>query len=61
MRGATYFESAYSPSIFWVDIDKLSLADGAKPAKLDLADRPILAGEASANFVEAEPFSFLGH
>jgi len=56
-----FFESAYSPSIFWVDIDKLSLADGAKPAKLDLADRPILAGEASANFVEAEPFSFLGH
>jgi choloylglycine hydrolase len=54
-----YFESSYSPTIFWVDIDKLNLAPGSKPAKLDLKSKPILAGEASAKFAPAEPFKFL--
>lgn len=56
-----YFESAYSPSIFWVDLDKLKLAPGSKPARLDLSDRPIIAGEASDRFVATEPFKFLSH
>jgi penicillin V acylase-like amidase (Ntn superfamily) len=54
-----YFDSSYSPMIFWVDIEKLNLAAGAQPAKLDLKGRPILAGEVSAKFVPAEPFKFL--
>jgi penicillin V acylase-like amidase (Ntn superfamily) len=56
-----YFESAYSPSIFWVDIDKLKLAPGSKPSRLDLSSRPILAGEVSDKFVATEPFKFLSH
>ena len=56
-----YFESSYSPTIFWVDIDKLNLAPGAKPAKLDLKGKPILDGEVSDKFVPAEPFKFLSH
>ena len=56
-----YFESSYSPSIFWVDLDKLQLQPGDKPAKLDLSSRPIIAGEASARFVPTEPFKFLSH
>jgi choloylglycine hydrolase len=56
-----YFESAYSPSIFWVDIDKLTLSPGSKPAKLDLKNKPILAGEVSDKFVASEPFKFLSH
>lgn len=54
-----YFDSSYSPMVFWVDIDKLNLAAGSQPAKLDLKDRPILAGEVSAKFAPAEPFKFL--
>jgi len=54
-----YFESSYSPTIFWVDIDKLKLAAGSQPAKLDLKGRPILAGEVSDKFAPAEPFKFL--
>ncbi|WAC26018.1 linear amide C-N hydrolase [Ancylobacter sp. SL191] len=54
-----YFESAYSPSIFWVDLDKLNLAAGAKPARLDLSTHPVLSGEASARFAPSEPFPFL--
>lgn len=56
-----YFESAYSPSIFWVDLAKLTLAPGSKPRRLDLSDRPILAGEVSDKFVETEAFKFLSH
>ena len=56
-----YFESAYSPSIFWVDLDKLKLSPGSKPSKLDLSGRPILSGEVSDKFVPTEPFKFLAH
>jgi len=55
-----FFESAYSPTIFWVDLNKLDLAPGAKPKKLDLKDRPILSGEVSEKFVATAPFKFLG-
>ncbi len=54
-----YFESAYNPSIFWVDLEKLKLEAGGKPLKLDLSDRPILSGETSEKFAPAEPFKFL--
>jgi penicillin V acylase-like amidase (Ntn superfamily) len=56
-----FFESSFSPTIFWVDLDKLNLAPGATPAKLELEDRPIIAGEASGKFTPAEPFKFLSH
>ena len=59
--GRYYFESAYSPTIFWVDLAKLKLAPGSKPSRLDLSSRPILAGEASDKFVTTEPFKFLAH
>jgi choloylglycine hydrolase len=56
-----YFESAFSPSIFWVDLAKLKLDPGSKPSKLNLSGNPILAGEVSDRFVPAEPFKFLSH
>ena len=59
--GRYYFESVYSPTIFWVDLAKLNLAPGSKPTRLDLSDRPILAGEVSGKFVPTEPFKFLAH
>ncbi|MFY9657078.1 MAG: linear amide C-N hydrolase [Methylocystis sp.] len=54
-----YFESVYTPAIFWVDIDTLKLAPGARPARLDLSGHPILSGEVSDKFTPAEPFKFL--
>jgi choloylglycine hydrolase len=56
-----YFESAFSPSVFWVEMAKLKLAPGSKPTKLDLRGNPILSGEVSGKFVPAEPFKFLAH
>jgi penicillin V acylase-like amidase (Ntn superfamily) len=55
-----YFESSYTPSIFWVDLDKLNLKAGGVPVKLDLKDRPIFMGEVSDKFAPAEPFKFIG-
>lgn len=54
-----YFESTLSPSIFWVDIARLNLEAGSKPSKLNLSDKPVLAGEVSGKFVATEPFKFL--
>ena len=56
-----YFESAFSPTIFWVDLANLKLEPGSKPMKLDLSSKPILAGEVSGQFKPAEPFKFLAH
>jgi choloylglycine hydrolase len=52
-----YFESAYTPSVFWVDLQKL--VQNSDTRKLELGARPILAGEVSESFVPAEPFAFL--
>ena len=56
-----YFESAYNPAIFWVDLDKLKLSAGSQPSRLDLSKRPIYSGEVSDKFVTTEPFKFLSH
>jgi choloylglycine hydrolase len=54
-----YFESAYNPAIFWVDLEKVLPETGGKPKKLDLSGRPMLSDEVSEKFVAAEPFKFL--
>jgi penicillin V acylase-like amidase (Ntn superfamily) len=54
-----YFDSAVSPSVFWLDLNKVDLQPGAKVMTLKVSkDRP-LAGEVSSQFEEAEPFEFL--
>jgi len=57
-----HFESVMSPSVFWVEFDKLDFSEGASAMRLDLGHRQqnIFAGEASRHFVEAEPFRFQG-
>ena len=54
-----YYNSVFNPGIFWVDVDKLDLSDGAKPMKLELTSFPMLSGEVSGDFKPAEPFKFL--
>ena len=50
---------AFNPGLFWVDLDKLDLSEGAEPKKLDLTSFPILAGQVSGSFEPANPFKFL--
>ena len=55
-----FFESVYSPNVFWVDLKKLNFEPGAEVRKLDLGEnqRNIMSGETSAKFVKARPFTF---
>lgn len=57
-----YFESAVSPSIFWVDLAKLDFSAGSPARALSLGpdQSAILAGEVSGRFEATEPFAFQG-
>jgi choloylglycine hydrolase len=57
-----FFESALSPSTFWVDLKNLDLSEGAPTLRLELGEgqKTVYTGETSAQFQEAEPFTFLG-
>lgn len=56
------FESALTPNVFWVDLNKLDFAEGAPARRLALGDDDsnIFAGETSAHFEPDKPFTFLG-
>lgn len=54
-----YFDSAFSPEIFWVDLDKLAFPKDGQALKLSLQGQRVLAGEVSASFVPAAPFAWL--
>lgn len=55
-----YVESVTSPSVFWVDLAKLDLSEGAPVTKLDLGVdmERVLSAEVSASFEGAVPFDF---
>jgi choloylglycine hydrolase len=61
-RRRYYFESALTPNVFWVNLDEIDFAAGAKVRKLDLGPdaRNVFAGNALPNFKEAQPFVFEG-
>ncbi|MCS5708001.1 linear amide C-N hydrolase [Candidatus Berkiella cookevillensis] len=56
-----YGESATSPNIFWVDLEKLDFTKGASVQKLDLGVdmNRVLTGESSDQFVVEKPFDFM--
>lgn len=58
-----FFESALTPNVFWVDLEKLDFSEGTgRVMKLELGpdQTRIHAGMANDQFVPAEPFRFLG-
>ncbi|MBM4012876.1 MAG: linear amide C-N hydrolase [Planctomycetes bacterium] len=54
-----YFDSATSPSVFWLRIGDLALAPGSSVQRLPLADGQTYGGDAQAALRPAEPFAFL--
>jgi choloylglycine hydrolase len=54
-----YFDSATSPMVFWVPLDKLDLKVGAPPRKLTLIGGKTYSGNAASSFEPAKPFEFL--
>jgi penicillin V acylase-like amidase (Ntn superfamily) len=54
-----YFDSATSPTVFWIPLADMDFKEGAPVKKLDLAGGKTYNGNASAHFDEARPFEFL--
>lgn len=54
-----YFESASSPAVIWVRLDRLDLNAGRPVMRLDAGSDPDLSGDASGRFKKAEPLKFL--
>jgi len=54
-----YFDNVLDPSVFWVDLTKVDLKEGAKSMKLDVMGTVNLSGDVSAKFTPTEPFKFL--
>ena len=57
-----FFESTLSPNTFWVEMRNLDFTEGAPTKRLNLGEgeTTVYAGDASAQFEQAEPFTFLG-
>lgn len=62
-----FFESAFSPYLFWVDLNKIDFAAGGPVRKLGLTDQSValvdgkfVSGEVSDYFTPTPPFMF-GH
>ncbi|WNJ95630.1 linear amide C-N hydrolase [Vibrio ruber] len=66
-----YFDSALSPNVFWIDLNKVNLSDTGVVKKLNLQPekievdgheqerRKVYAGEVSDKFQPAEPFAWI--
>ena len=57
-----FFESALTPNTFWVNLNQIDFSPSGKVLKLDLGEqqRYTFAGNATKNFVSAEPSKFTG-
>ncbi|MDG3010617.1 linear amide C-N hydrolase [Rhodococcus sp. D2-41] len=57
-----FFESALSPSSFWVDLKAVDFAEGARVRRLELGpdQRNSYARNVTDDFADADPFAFLG-
>ncbi len=54
-----YYDSATSPTTFWVPLAELDLKEGAPVKKLTLTGRKTYSGSAASKFESAQPFEFL--
>jgi len=54
-----YFDSATSPTIFWLDLEKLDFAAGTPVRRLPLADGQTYSGDAGESLEPARAFEFL--
>ncbi|MCK9421556.1 MAG: linear amide C-N hydrolase [Bacteroidales bacterium] len=55
-----YFESAYTPNVFWVDFKTVNFSENAPVKKLSLTNNEVYAGSAAKDFIDSNPFTFYG-
>lgn len=58
-RKLYFFDSVLTPNVFWVDLNQLDFTAGTRKLDLSGGASEMLAGESSAQFRPAEPFTFL--
>jgi len=54
-----YFEDTASPSLIWINLDKVDFAEGTGVRKLTLSGKPPVGGDQTENFEKVAPFQFL--
>ena len=54
-----YFDSATSPTIFWMPLADFDFTEGAAVKKLTLTGGKTYSGNAAGEFKPAKPFEFL--
>lgn len=54
-----YFDSATSPTVFWIPLESLALEAGAPAKRLALKGGETYSGDATASLKPSEPFAFL--
>jgi penicillin V acylase-like amidase (Ntn superfamily) len=54
-----YFDSATSPTVFWVPLAEMDFKAGAPVKKLTLTGAKSYGGDVAADFRDAKPFAFL--
>jgi len=59
-NGVLYYDSVFSPQVFWVDTKKVNFEADQPVRKLTLVDNFEHSGEVSGQFTRAEMFKFLG-
>lgn len=59
-NGVLYFDSVFSPQVFWLETKKLNFKAGEPVRKLTVVDNFDLAGEVSGKLRKADMFRFVG-
>jgi hypothetical protein len=54
-----FFDSATSPSVFWVPLADLDFSQGAPVKKLTVAGGNVYAGNTASRFEPAYPYAFM--
>lgn len=58
-HGVYYFGATMSPTIFWVDLNKIDLKKGAPILKLDVVNNPDRLGDVTAQLAPSPSFKFM--
>ena len=55
-----YFESSFSPNVFWVELKDVDFSEGKSIKKLSIINGEIYSGNTVKEFKDSLPFKFLG-
>lgn len=57
-KGVLYYDSVFSPQVFWIDVNKIDFDPGQPVRKLTVVDNYDLMGDVTGKFKKVEMFAF---